>query len=267
MDRVAYVVNSTPKYFYLLDAHFGMYRRYASALQWQIYFATEVPDHPLVQAVVEKYHVELLVLSREYSDFLESRAMALKLLPDSIKYVLMAQEDFLLERPGPNIEELQKIVDVMEQDNNIVSARLMPCPGPVGNVGPCDSWAYLDENIDNYMYTFQASLWKKDSLMAFYEMLLHYVETQVGGQYKKNTIEYNKYQVNNNPAEMVLGRKAYQAVLQGKKHVAYKRKGSWSNAVYLCPWPYRPTAIVKGVLGSWAQELITREGFTCVKDT
>jgi hypothetical protein len=29
----------------------------------------------------------------------------------------------------------------------------------------------------------------------------------------------------------------------------------------MCPWPYRPTAIVKGIITSWAKELILREGF------
>jgi hypothetical protein len=29
----------------------------------------------------------------------------------------------------------------------------------------------------------------------------------------------------------------------------------------LCPWPYRPTAIVKGRLEPWAEELGRREGF------
>ncbi len=269
MDKVAYVVNSTPKYFYLLDAHFGMYRRYATGLSWPVYFATEVPDHPMVRSIVEKYHVQILTLPKEESDFLESRAAALKLLPSSIKYVLMAQEDFLLERPGPNVAEMEKIVAAMEEDSTLVSARLMPCPGPVlvDADGPCESWAYLDENHDTYMFTFQATLWKRAELQSFYEMLLHYIQTQVGSLYRKNSAEYNKYQVSQNPAEMVLGKKAYGVVLKDKKHVAYIRKGGWSNAVYLCPWPYRPTAIVKGVLGSWAHELITREGFTCVKDT
>jgi len=133
--------------------------------------------------------------------------------------------------------------------------------------GPCESWAYLDENHDAYMFTFQATLWKRAELQSFYEMVLHYVQNQVGGTYRKNSVEYNKYQVNQNPAEMVLGKKAYHAVLSGKKHAAYIRKGGWSNAVYLCPWPYRPTAIVKGVLGKWAEELVLREGFSCVKDT
>jgi hypothetical protein len=43
-------------------------------------------------------------------------------------------------------------------------------------------------------------------------------------------------------------------------HVGWKRAGPWSNAVYMSPWPYRPTAIVQGRLEPWAAELGKREG-------
>ena len=33
------------------------------------------------------------------------------------------------------------------------------------------------------------------------------------------------------------------------------------NGVYFSPWPYRPTAVVKGDLQQWAKDLIRREGF------
>jgi hypothetical protein len=33
----------------------------------------------------------------------------------------------------------------------------------------------------------------------------------------------------------------------------------------MCPWPYRPTAIIKGVLQSFAIELAQREGFKLFK--
>jgi hypothetical protein len=48
----------------------------------------------------------------------------------------------------------------------------------------------------------------------------------------------------------------------GKLHLAWPREGSHPNAVYLCPWPYRPTAVVRGTLEPWAAELMAREGFS-----
>jgi hypothetical protein len=47
---------------------------------------------------------------------------------------------------------------------------------------------------------------------------------------------------------------------RGDVHLAWVRAGPWSNAVYLSPWPYRPTAIVQGKLEPWAAELGKREG-------
>ena len=43
-------------------------------------------------------------------------------------------------------------------------------------------------------------------------------------------------------------------------HLAWERAGPWSNAVYLCPFPYRPTGIVQGKLEEFAAELSRREG-------
>jgi hypothetical protein len=48
----------------------------------------------------------------------------------------------------------------------------------------------------------------------------------------------------------------------GNIHLAWPREGAHPNAVYLCPWPYRPTAVVRGLFESWANELAKREGFS-----
>ena len=95
---VAIVVNTCPKYFYLLDACFGLIRRYADECKWPIYLATEVATDPLIVAVTTKHRVQLLPLQKEDSDFLQSRAATMKMLPQQIQYVLPLQEDFLLER-------------------------------------------------------------------------------------------------------------------------------------------------------------------------
>ena len=42
---VAYVVNSTPKYYFMLDPHFALMDIYARGLQWPVYIGSEVPEH------------------------------------------------------------------------------------------------------------------------------------------------------------------------------------------------------------------------------
>jgi hypothetical protein len=62
-----------------------------------------------------------------------------------------------------------------------------------------------------------------------------------------------------NPCETLVGERTCQKL--GYNAVGFPRIGSWSNAVFLSPWPYRPTAVEKGVLQPWAKEMIKREGF------
>jgi hypothetical protein len=257
----AIIVNSTPKYFYLLDAFFGMYFRYRNNFQWPVYFATEVTDHPIVRMLEEKYPLQVLVLPSEQSDFLESRKAALELLPTQVKYVLMLQEDFLLERPGIKEDDINEMVHRMEHDANIHSVRLMPCPGPKGTVVAGQRWAPLDVGADEYYFTFQASVWRRDSLFQYLDAVIR--QTCSGpGIPKKRTREYNVYQVSGNPAENQVGKGILVGLFgQEAQHMAWVRHGNYPNGVYNCPFPYRPTAIVKGVLQEWAKELVAREGF------
>ena len=43
--------------------------------------------------------------------------------------------------------------------------------------------------------------------------------------------------------------------------IGWKRAYTAPNAVYHSPFPYSPTAVVQGVLQSWAKDLLEREGF------
>ena len=112
MERtdIAYLLNSTPKYFYLLPLHFTLLRRYAAKLKWPVYFASEV-DNDELQKLVKTYEIVYLPLKEEDRFFLESRLAASKALPSSIKYIFPIQEDFLLERyaDAAAIEEATKI--------------------------------------------------------------------------------------------------------------------------------------------------------------
>jgi hypothetical protein len=70
-----------------------------------------------------------------------------------------------------------------------------------------------------------------------------------------------------NIAEIYVGKELLKKILPSSIHLAYKRLGKWSNAVYLCPWPYRPTAIVRGKVEPFAEELFKREGIPYSKPT
>jgi hypothetical protein len=67
-------------------------------------------------------------------------------------------------------------------------------------------------------------------------------------------------QVDFNLAENQYGQRKFLEVLGDKTHLGWVRQGKQPNAVYLSPWPYRPTAVEKGVLGQWAIDLAKREG-------
>jgi hypothetical protein len=98
-------------------------------MNWPIYLATEEPEHPMCKLLEEKYNVKLLVLEKMYDSFLNSRKRALELLPESIKYVLPMQEDFLLER-YIDLETVKESIEILDSHKNIFCIRYMPCPGP-----------------------------------------------------------------------------------------------------------------------------------------
>ena len=53
MDRndVAYIINTTPKYFYILELHLTLLKRYAPSMKWPVYLATEDFDNPIIQII------------------------------------------------------------------------------------------------------------------------------------------------------------------------------------------------------------------------
>jgi hypothetical protein len=68
-------------------------------------------------------------------------------------------------------------------------------------------------------------------------------------------------QVDFNLAENSFGQRKFSEVLGGRTHLAWPREHPSPNAVMLSPWPYRPTAVEKGVLGEWVFEFAKREGY------
>jgi hypothetical protein len=201
-----------------------------------------------------EYPATCITLSDSDSGFWESRVATVTALPDEIKYVLPMQEDFLLERKVDS-EGLEKILEYMDLYPDIVSARLMPCPGPVSKIEVCEGWSQLSEK-DPYLFVFQATLWRREAYVSYLKAI---IQVAKGLYHDLKGDEWNKVAVGENLAENLAGRSIFLKVFEGKRHLAWIRSSSRPNAVYDSIWPYRPTAVVKGVFQDWAKELLIRE--------
>ena len=126
-DSCAYLINTTPKYFYLIPLHLTLLKRYARSMKWPVYLATEVPEHPIIQNCVSQFNLQVIPLTPDQESFLDSRAVACQKLPPEIKYIFPIQEDFLLEG-RPMWQVFENAFSLFEKDDSIQSFRMMPCP-------------------------------------------------------------------------------------------------------------------------------------------
>ncbi len=181
------------------------------------------------------------------------------MLPPEIQYVLPIQDDFFLERPGVNKSALEDAIRILDTYPEIQSLRLMPCPG--GNTRetlPGTKWVILNESQGDMIFCYQATLWRREIYEKFMDKMVCLAKEACP---EGDSIALSRYAVNMNPAELSQGQ-IIMKQLTGDSgiHLCWMRVGAWANAVYQCPWPYRPTAVVKGVFQPWAKELLQREG-------
>jgi hypothetical protein len=251
---IAYLINTTPKYFYMLPLHLSLLQRYAPELKWPIFLATEEPGHPDILKLKECFpSLNIIPLKQEEEPFWESRLAATRRLPESIQYVFPIQEDFLLEgRPVAAV--LEEAVELLDTNDSVDSLRLMPCPGPAGRETFGETrWRVLSSAFDEYVFTYQATLWRRETYINFFKNLIIAIPSTL--LTNKHKVEI---QIKQNIAERPVGQDILTRV--SRLHLAWPREGSWPNAVYLAPWPYRPTAIVQGKIQQWARDLSEREG-------
>lgn len=259
MEYCAYLVNSTPKYYYMLPLHFTLVKRYASWLQMPMFLATEQPDHAVCQQVKEM-GVTLIPLKPSEAGFLDSRTAAIRALAltGRFKFVMPMQEDFLLEREA----DPQAIADAIEflTRSDVASVRLMPCPGP-GGPDVNHEWAEITAATDTYGFSFQATMWRMDACLLFYKGVCAKLEAE-WPLTSTSPDQRKQIEIRANFAENAAGQRFFWEFFarRNEKHVGWKRAGPWPNAVYLSPWPYRPTAIVQGRLEPWAEDMARREG-------
>jgi len=244
------LINSCPKYNYLAVISAQLIRRYAPDIKWALYMATT--------SLTEKEEEVLKTLAVHYinqteeenSDFIASRIHALRFL-QNYSSVLLLQDDFFLDR-NPLYDMLNTAVEMIEKGVSCV--RLMPCPGPTGGlVDQRSEWKWIEDAP--YLFSFQAGIWSLPWLIHFFEEMVK--ESLL--DFPKYKCTKNHYWLTVNPCETAIGLSVCKRLEY--KAVGFARAGSWSNAVFLSPWPYRPTAVEKGVLQPWAKEMIKREGF------
>lgn len=267
MERqdVAYFVNSTPKYFFLLQLHFTLIKRYAPSLKWPIYMATEVPENSILQDLTKKTDARILAIPEAYKYFLESRLATSKALHPQIKYIFPIQEDFLL---GGRIDDraIEEALTIFDEDPSVASIRLMPCPGPKQDSVKYKNSSFLQLDED-FMFTFQATLWRRECYELYLSAILDMPMEMFSMPPAKDENQRKKFfQVDFNIAENTFGQRKFREVLGNKIHLAWPRAHPHPNAVMLSPWPYRPTAVEKGKVGEWVYEFAKREGFVIPRD-
>jgi len=161
-----------------------------------------------------------------------------------------------------NAAAIKDILAAMDTDETISSARLMPCPGPAAadafyasnEVG----WKILSQANNAYGFVYQATLWRTEEAAKWFQVVADRLES-IAPKATTDSKHRIAIEVSWNIAENAEGQALFWKTFAAKKHLAWIRQGKQPNAVYLSPFPYRPTAIVKGRLESWAQELAARE--------
>ena len=253
MESLAYLINTTPKYFYLLPLHLTCLFRY-STTHPAVFLATEASEHPDIIALCAAFpQLHILPLTHSQDGFFESRAAAVAALPAKYTLVFPIQDDFILEA-RPCIEEAIALFT----EPAVVSVRLMPCPRPALDAPTYkDSWKILEFGKNEYVFTYQATLWRREVYQSFMNTIISKVTEHFG----KDLTPAQKAQIaiRHNFAEVSAGQAILQNLTKGLLHLSCTRAGPQPNAVYLAPWPYRPTAVVHGRLEQWAIELAERE--------
>lgn len=161
-------------------------------------------------------------------------------------------------------DAIAEILGIMDKNSEIASVRLMPCPGPAINDSRYENseLRLLSSTRDQYGFTYQATLWRWYACRDWFQAVSERLQAVAPREFTDPKARV-RLEVGANIAENGEGQKMFWDLSadRGWSHLAWARAGAWSNAVYLSPFPYRPTAIVRGALEGWAKDLAKREGF------
>jgi len=257
------LVNTTPKYMQYAEVQIACIRRYAPKLaNIPIFIATELrpTEGSHLESILSYRNTYHILLEAEESGFLESRLAGIGYLPDEFDFVLPLQEDFWLDR-APDYSRLDEAINILRADPKIKSLRLMPSPGPHEDDRVYKGPFKILGNNDVYKFTFQATLWRVEIYKKFLERILM-VASKDFHESGLPVTDWAKYCIRANVAENLKGQEIFSEFMNANSlHLSIEREHQNKNAVYLAPWPYRPTAVVLGSLEPWAKEFAKREGF------
>lgn len=143
---------------------------------------------------------------------------ALRRIPTD--YVIYSQEDYILF-DYVKVDELQKCIDVLENDSEVAFIRLIHSGLGNGSVKYNDNFYHVDPNSEYYFST-QATVWRKDHLIKMYEL---------------SNVKMIFDEPNNSPFLREVSAKGLYEIKKGKRV-----GGHFNSWIY----PYTATAIVKG---------------------
>lgn len=269
------LINTCPKYKFLALAQVILIRRYAPNLTLPIYLAcSEFTKNDLEQ--LDKLNVLVInQTEKENEDFIGCRIHALKKIRETTavsltaayEYIILLQEDFLLDR-APSYSYIEESISLMQENADVACIRLMPCPGPE-NKQPNDKflsnkWLEILPS-EAYFFSFQAAIWRLPWVLDFFVEMTKESQEYLAG---KPIQICNHYWIRLNPCEQELGQKvAIKLLKENGMFLGYPRRCLWPNGVLLSPWPYRPTAVEKGILQQWAIDFLSREGLSMKNQT
>jgi hypothetical protein len=250
----------------LAEVQIACIRRYAKELDYvPIFLATELaPSDSTVDRILNIHNVHYIRLQQEESGFIESRLSAVNYLPREYEIILPLQEDFWLDR-SPDYVALNEAMKIFKMNSYVKSIRLMPSPAPVESDAKYkddSKWRILGDS-DTYRFTFQATLWRSQDYTKFLEKILMSASKDFKDSGQPDS-KWAKYCIRNNVAENEKGQEIFKTLCMSPTsiHLSVERAHTHRNAVFLAPWPYRPTAVVQGKLEGWAKEFMEREGFS-----
>lgn len=269
------LINSCSAYNYILHPFFIMLRRWWPDCDLPIYLACDGD----LKEFRDTYHIHIIEQDKDYG-FVEGRIHALTVV-SNYTFVIMLQDDFIIERFVDNtmIHQLITIIaqsytkspDQDEETVPFACIRLMPCPGPTGEIHtyPMDEGSLVRiaefTNESWCRFSFQAAIWHREYYIRFFKELKASIcrnifqaySTEIATEIVNDPAYWKQIWFSSNIAENRYG--CSFSLRYPEKMMGIIRDGNYANAVYRSPIPYRPTAIVRGKLEDWAIELFKRE--------
>ena len=252
--KVAIAIATCAKYSFILDPLFSLMERY-----WP---DRSVPIYLSCDADLSRYrHVRGIKLIEESEDpgVLDVWVNLLKSIPH--EYVLVMQEDFIIENPVDN-DLLLEIFRDLQRDRSIACVRLMPFPPGEGSRITLSKVPYTELTPEqDYSFSFQLTVWDRSVFIQFMESRIKKGRTkakQLGWakmDYRRPKPKPEVFQYFN---PEFYGFELFEQ-FPDKKFLCIYSDHAMPESAQHAPIPYRPTAIEDGKVRRWAQDFLKRE--------